>query len=307
MIRLLHLPIGLTFSLLQAMPLRSVAALGRGFGRLAWWLDRRRRRLALSNLAFALGDEYDEPRRLKLARDSFRYTWESILCGFRTASMSREEIGDRCCVAGLGKLRPAVENWEVPGIVIGIGRFANPVIYAHAALDLPWLRAAFLYRRSRSRLVDLALGRIRRYAPCDFFEQQADADQLARALRSSNLVLGLRIDQGAGPHGLAVPFFGRPASTSAAVALYALRRRMPLHVAICFRTGPGRWRVEVSDEIPTRIGNQRRPLLDILTELNSHLEHNIRRDPANWWWMTARWEHAGRVRKKNTSPTTDHD
>ncbi|HAV64890.1 MAG TPA: hypothetical protein DCY13_21285 [Verrucomicrobiales bacterium] len=293
--RLAYLPVATAIAALQTLPLATVAWLGRQLGLLGWLCDTTHRNLARRNLALAFGDELDDAERSRLARESFRRLGESWLCALRTVTMEREELSTRLQVVGLNKLQPWIERTDVAGIVVATGHFANIEMYAHAAAELPWMRPVTLYRRSPSWMMNRILSLVRRDAPCDFFDDVSEVLQLRSALRDGNLILGVMADLNPGPAGVRVPFFGRPASTSPAAVVYALRHRMPLHAAVCFRIGPGRWRVEISDEIPTRPGGRARRVPDILFDLNAHLEQSIRRDPANWFWMQPRWLHPGRL------------
>lgn len=296
--RLIYLPVAAAMLLVQSSPLGLVAWLGRQLGTVAWLVDGRRRRLARENLQLAFGDELDDPARRRLARENFSLLGESFLCALRTSVMHRDELSQRLQVVGLNKLTPWIDRTDTPGIVIATGHFANIEMYAHASRDLPWMRAITMYQQSPSWLLARILDRVRRDAPCEFFEQRRDRREMRAALRDGNVIIGLMADTSPGPRGYAVPFFGRPASTSPMPALHARRLRMPLHAAVCYRTGPGRWRIEISDEIPTRIAGRARPLLEVLTDLNAHLEHSIRRQPASWFWMQPRWQHAGRIRRR---------
>jgi lauroyl/myristoyl acyltransferase len=69
-----------------------------------------------------------------------------------------------------------------------------------------------------------------------------------------------------------------------------LRYRCPLFTAICYRVGLARWRIEVGDEIPTRIEGRRRAVAEITADINRAFEAAIRRDPANWFWVHDRWK-----------------
>jgi lauroyl/myristoyl acyltransferase len=89
---------------------------------------------------------------------------------------------------------------------------------------------------------------------------------------------------------LRLPFLGHECSTSPAPAVFALRYHCALHVAVCFRTGLGRWRIENSAEIPTLAAGRRRSVEDISRDLNLAFEAAVRRDPANWFWVHKRWK-----------------
>jgi KDO2-lipid IV(A) lauroyltransferase len=131
---------------------------------------------------------------------------------------------------------------------------------------------------------------LREASGCLYFERRSDAGALKCALQRGGLVLGLLADQHAGDKGLRLPLFGHDCSTSAAPAVLALRYGCRIFPAICFRTAPGRWRVEVGDEILTHRNGEARSIESIMRDVNRAFEAAIRRDPANWFWVHRRWK-----------------
>jgi len=77
---------------------------------------------------------------------------------------------------------------------------------------------------------------------------------------------------------------------SPAPAIFSLRYNCPLHTAICYRVKLGEWRIDVGDEIPTRINGVARSTADIMLDVNRAFELAVRRDPANWFWVHKRWK-----------------
>src|SRR5262249_23103711 len=67
-------------SLLQSLPLPVVARLGRAGGALAYWLDARHRRVALSNLTLAFPGEKSAAEIRSIARENFRRIGENYVC-----------------------------------------------------------------------------------------------------------------------------------------------------------------------------------------------------------------------------------
>lgn len=302
--RLLFYVAAAALQLLQALPLGLVAWLGRGLGGVSWIICWHQRRQVLVNLDIALGKELSLDAREQIARAHFRMLGESLLCALKTSAMDREELKGHLQIVGLGKLQPWIERSQVPGLVVALGHFSNIAAYCHAAFDLPWMQVGGIFRRGREVWLERVLDRLRKQCPCRFFDESADRKALRSFLREGNVVLALMSDINPGPGALAIPFFGVPAATSTAPAVRALRHRMPLHPVSCFRLGPGRWRVEIGDQIPTRVNGRRRRIEEILADLNSYLEATIRRDPANWCWAQPRWEHEGRSRpRRHAGPT----
>ncbi len=278
---------------LHRLSLPSVVRLGRTLGGLAWALDARHRRVTLENLHACFGAEWPGQRIVALAREHFRRLGENYAGALRSASMTAEDIRSVLTLEGAQHVR-ASTGGRGKNVVVAIGHFGNFELYARANLFLPEFQMATTYRALRQPALTRLLQDLRARSGCLYFERRTDAAALRDALKRGGLMLGLLADQNAGQRGLAVPFFGRECSTSTAPAVLALRYDCPLHVAICYRHGPGRWHIEISPPIATRVGNRARPAADILREVNQAYEAAIRRDPANWFWVHRRWKRRGR-------------
>lgn len=279
---------------LHRLPLRTVARLGRAGGILAWWLDARHRRVALDNLRLCLGRELSGPALRRLAGEHFRRLGENYACAVRTALMDGPEIREVLTLSGAEHVRTSTREGE-RSVVVAIGHFGNFELYARAGLFLPGFQMATTYRALRQPALTRLLQELRRRSGCLYFERRTEGAALRQVLARQRVMLGLLADQDAGGRGLAVPFFGRECSTSPAPAVLALRYECPLHVAICYRTAPARWHIEISPALPTHAGGRPRPVVDILHDLNAAYETAVRRDPANWFWVHRRWKRRGRV------------
>ena len=291
LLKLLYFLLFAAMKVAQALPLVWVARLGRAGGMVFYWLDFKHRRVALRNLHDCFGAELAPAAIRALARENFRRIGENYTCAVTSAAMGRDELARHAEFVGFER---AVNRPDLPatvGRVFAIGHFGNFELYARAGQFLDWYRAATTFRGIGHAGLDRLMRTQRERNGALFFERRSEADALRDALGRAPLLLGLLADQHAGGRGLRLPFFGRPCSTSPAPAVYALRYRMPLYTAICFRTGLGRWRIELGDEIPTRDADDRpRPVEAIMLDVNRAFEQAIRRDPANWFWVHRRWK-----------------
>ena len=278
---------------LQALPLRVVARLGRAAGTLAWAVDARHRRVALENLRACFGREMAPLALRRLAREHFRRLGENYASAVRTAALSDAEIRPVLTLSGAEHVR-ASSGAAGGSVVVAIGHFGNFELYARAGLFLPEFQMATTYRALRPPALTRLMQDLRARSGCLYFERRTEGAALREALGRSRLMLGLLADQDAGDRGLAVPFFGRECSTSAAPAVFALRYHCPLHVAICYRTALARWHIEISPALPTHRAGRPRPVVEILRDLNAAYESAVRRDPANWFWVHRRWKRRGR-------------
>src|SRR3989442_7655486 len=92
MATLLYLLARAVVGVLQALPLRLVARLGRAAGALAYVLDARHRRVTIANLTLCFGREKPPVEIRGLARENFRRIGESYCCAIKTAAMSDEAV-----------------------------------------------------------------------------------------------------------------------------------------------------------------------------------------------------------------------
>jgi lauroyl/myristoyl acyltransferase len=276
--------------LLQGLPLVLVAWIGRRLGGLAYFLDRRHRRVALENLTFAFKDEKTAPELRALAREHFRRLGENYASGIKTASMKPAALARHVQYVGTRRLLPASEYDAPVSRMFAIGHFGNFELYAWAGHFIPGYKSVTTYRALPQPRLDRLLRSLRQQSGCQVFERRTEREAFTKMLGQQGLIVGLLSDQHAGRTGVWLPLFGRECSTNPAPALLAQRYKMPLHTAICFRTGLGRWRIETGDEIPTHLEGQRRPVADVMRDVNQALERAIRRDPANWFWVHRRWK-----------------
>jgi lauroyl/myristoyl acyltransferase len=277
-------------ALLQALPLRWVARLGRAGGALAWWLDARHRRVTLKNLNLCFGNEKSPDEIRALARENFRCIGENYACAVKTAAMSFEEFSSHVEFADRSGLGQVLAARKYRNVVVAIGHFGNFELYARMSNFVPGYRGATTYRGLRQPSLNRLLQSLRERSGCLFFERRFEANALKSEMNRGGVILGLLADQRAGDGGLRLPFLGHECSTSAAPALFALRYNAALYTGFCFRTGLAKWRIESGDEIPTHEGRRPRSSEAIMRDVNNAFEKAVRRDPANWFWVHNRWK-----------------
>lgn len=285
-------------ALLQALPLKWVARLGRAGGALACLLDARHRRVALRNLTMCFGQEKSPQEIRALAGENFRRIGENFACAAKTAAMGREALKRHLEVVSAEKLLPR-PGQAMRNVIVAIGHFGNFELYARVGQFVPGYQGATTYRALRQPPLNRLLQQMRERSGCLFFERLTEGRALRAALQRGNILLGFLADQHAGQNGYRIPFLGHDCSTSTAPAVYALRYDCPLFTAICYRAGLARWRIETGDEIPTREQGRPRSPMDIMRDVHRAFEAAVRRDPANWFWVHNRWKTTGREQRQD--------
>jgi KDO2-lipid IV(A) lauroyltransferase len=289
----LYLAARAAIALVQGLPLPWVARLGRAAGGLAYWLDARHRRMARQNLAAGF-PEKSAAEITALARENFRRLGENFACAIKTASMSPAALAPHLELHLVERLSGRTPGGAPISCVFAIGHFGNFEIHARAAQHLPGVKVATTYRALPQPRLNRLLQDLRGQSGCHYFERRFEGDQLRQFIARQKVILGLLCDQHGGRRGFRLPFFGRECSTNPAPAVLALRYRLPLFTAFCFRTRLAHWRLEMGPEIPTHQNGRPRPVADIMREVNLAFEQAIRRDPANWFWVHNRWKTLGR-------------
>lgn len=287
----------------QAVPPAVALWLADGIAWLLYRLVPSRRRVALENLAAAYPD-LNPGGADALVRGMYRHfvravvealllgrklhltNWRSFLTLYPATGLPRVMLApDRAALLVTGHFG----NWEMLGFATGAMGFKS---YAIArVLDNPHLER---YTR-----------RLRQSSGQTLIAKKDDFDRLTGVLKAGAKV-GTLADQDAGPRGVFVDFFGRPASTHKAVALMAVefdavlvvlgvpRVDRALHPAA--PPAPGLesvfYAVEVEDVIDPRDYAASPDAVRAITQrYTSALERVIRRHPEQYFWLHRRWKH----------------
>lgn len=284
--------------LIQMLTDRAARGLGQCFGALAYALDKRHRAVANNNLRHAF-PELDDAARDRLVRGTFRHFATLIV---EIARMPRklhlrnwrdygDLVGGDKVVAAMTSGRPVMivtghyGNWELAGYALGLLGF-----HTHAVarpLDNPY--------------VDDYLRRFRERTGQRVLAKKGDFDEMQKLMQAGG-VLATLADQDAGPRGLFVDFFGRPASTHKAIALMAIEYKVLLVVAGVPKVAqPMHYHVMIEDVIdPIDYADRPDAVKAITQRYSSALEQLIRRHPEQYFWLHRRWKHQpqARIRKQ---------
>jgi KDO2-lipid IV(A) lauroyltransferase len=277
---------------IQLMPVPVALAAARLAAGLGYRLDRRHRLVAAENLRHAFPHKSDEEIN-SLVRAAFRHVVTMaveyvILLGRMRPGNVAEYIRDadpadrRRAWELAASRRPTilltghVGNWEVLSLAKALEGGAGAVVARR--LDNPYLDR--YVRRVRAAL------RVR-------VIDKDGASREAAAILEAGGNLGVLGDQDAGPRGLFVDYFGRPASTFKSIALLSLHQRATILVLACVRDGrPPRHLLTLEDVIePEEFADDPDPVRAITRRYTAALERVARRHPEQYFWLHRRWKH----------------
>lgn len=272
---------------IRLLPHRLAAPIGMTWGEQWRILSPRRAGLARENLARAL-PELGAADHERLARACFRELGATVA---ETLSYGRfDPVGlcRRVTLEGWEHLTEAegdgrgvvllsahVGNWEMAAQVIGL--YAGPLAVVTRAMDNPLLETRI--RALRERLGNRTL------------VKEGAVRGMIRTLREGGRV-GILVDQRARhAAGILVPFLGRPAWTTSAVAAVSLRTQAPVVPAFGERLPGGRLRVHLRPPIRPRGLDRSDPeaLVRLTARYLEAVGEQIKRQPECWTWMHDRW------------------
>ncbi|WP_224247706.1 lysophospholipid acyltransferase family protein [Hyalangium gracile] len=291
--RIIGEPPGPITGFLANLVLRWVAGLSRNtrerltrfIGGLAYTLGIRRR-VALENLALAM-PERTEAERHAIVRGTYITMARAVLEALADRDRmppdweQEEVVGREAWLAlqahlatGKGALLVTAHfgNWEILGeVLIHRGVPLN-------ALVRP-LKGALNMRIAENR-VRAGAGLI---YPRGAVQETVDAISRGESVY-------MLLDQAIPSKGVFVPFFGKLASTTPAMAVAAQRTGVPAWVVMGVRDGP-RMRVHIEGPIPPPPPEEGKdPITEHTALVTAGLERIIRQYPDQWLWLHRRWK-----------------
>jgi KDO2-lipid IV(A) lauroyltransferase len=274
------------------LPFRLVWAVGGLIGRVAWWVGRSDRELALAHLALAF-PERSEAEREAIARATFLHYGHGAA---EAAQMPRLDriLETYIAFAGEGEAMLRGASQAGKGFIFVTGHLGSWELLARRIVRAG-VPAIVIAARSWDRRLDdmVEAFRLRGGVPTLFREDPGGGRTLLRSLRDG-MALGILIDQDTKVQSVFVPFFGHLASTPRAAADLALRFGCPVFVGWSRRRGPKAgdgYLLEVEpvpyDPAPA---DKDAEALRVTAYCTARMEQAIRLAPEQWVWMHRRWK-----------------
>ena len=269
------------------LPLGISRSIAKGAATLWWWVDIRRRKVAVSNI-LRTGIERDPRQARKIAKRSIQ-TFSILVLESLKSSRILEDDSWRDHIR-FDVAPDVLEVLEDPkqSLILAGGHFGNWEIAAH--LISQFKPVAGIARPMNNPLMEkLIKKRKGRYRFRPIPKHESNPSRLIEVLNHKE-ILALLFDQHAGKLGVPVDFFGHPASTHKTIAILHLVTRAPVCYAHCLRRGPMHFEIKTSGLIKQeKTGDKEADTLAILNRLNRELEASIRIAPEQYLWAHRRW------------------
>ncbi len=272
---------------IQALPLSVCELLARRFGWLCWHVIRLRRQVVEENLAIAFPEKSPAEREqialgmwrhlllmvMEIAhapRKVHRTNWRDHSSSPRMKEVLARLIDERPTVLISGHLG----NFEVGGFLLALHGFQTHTIAR--PLDNPYL--------------DKFVNRFRGSTGQHMLPKKGSSRAITLLLERGGTLVLLG-DQHAGSGACWVDFFGKPASTHKAVALFTLSGKAPTAVCAALRKSPLHIEMQLADTVDPLDHDFRWGTIPLLTAWYTKcLEDLIRQSPEQYWWVHRRWK-----------------
>jgi len=275
--------------LIKSLPLDVAYLVGGAIGGLAYFFDRRHRKVGLNNLKSVFGKRKNrKQRRIIIKRLYFHLGWVFVemirivrlLKGNnykRFIEIKGFERVDALVSAG----RPIIfvtahiGNWELLG---GVMSKLYPKFYSVArTMDNP-----FIDRLLNKNRVSVGMGVLKKHG---------SGRQLLEVLKKGGRI-GILVDQNTPTDNIFVDFLGIKASTPRAVPLLAMKTGAAIMPGYCYRKGSGlSFVIEAGEAIYPDLRAEREEEIRRIAEgYTKQLEAYILAHPEQWLWLHRRWK-----------------
>ena len=278
------------FGLFRGLPFPISFRVGEAVGRVLYVLDRPHRKVGLTNLAIAFPDKSQDERR-RILRESFCNLGRLLAEFCHLGALTERNIRDRVGFADEAEWRRLVERLRGTGALILTGHFGNWELfaYANACYGFP---VHIIHRRLRNVFVEASITAQRERCGTRVIQKTTAGLEVVRAIRKKSVVVAAVDQNASGRMGVFVPFFGRPASTSAGLAGLALTTGVPVVPAFLIReNGTWKHRIVILPLIePVRTGNQAEDIRATTEKFTAVFQRMVEQYPEHWLWIHKRWK-----------------
>ena len=271
--------------LVWLLPRPLVLAWGAALGWTFYALDARRRRLALANLTVAFPVRSPRERRA-IARATYTNVGRHLLDLIKLGSMPRDQLMSLVEFEGADTVEQAYARGR--GVIFYSGHFGLwellPMAHAYRFESM-----AVVFRTLDNPRLDALLERVRTRCGTRVIYRRGAIRRVLRELAAKRGV-GMLIDQHIhDSSAVHVDFFNRPAATTSAIALLALRTGAPVVPLFLLPLPGSRYRMvyEPAVEPPRTEGPE--AVREFTKRCTDVLEMYVRRYPQLWLWMHRRW------------------
>jgi len=269
------------------LPRKLSLGVGRILGLTIYFLDRKHRQIALSNLKTAFGAELSASARKNIARKSFIHFGKFFADFIKFNHLSDQKRDKLIKVEGIENLNQALKKGK--GVLLFTGHYGSWEIAPYFLS-----RKAKFYVIARALdndLLEKELLKMRANLGAEVIYKQQAAKRILQSLRAREIV-AILIDQNVlRSQAIFVDFFGKAAATTPSLAAFLLRTQSPLLPGFCYPAPRNTYKIKILEPLSIKLtGQYDQDVLKITQICTKIIEAQIRKNPDYWLWFHQRWK-----------------
>lgn len=274
--------------LLFAYPPRKLCLFaGRILGLIFYYLDKRHRLIALTNLTTAFGPERTSAELKRIARESFIHFGEFIAEINKFPRLKEKKKSRLFLVEGEENLLEALSKEK--GALLFSAHYGNWEIAPYFLTKKG--KMSIVARPLDNKLLEAQLLKLRESLGTKIIYKHQATKQILQSLRE-NRMIALLIDQNVlKSQAVFVDFFGKKAATTPSLAAFFLRTRSPLLPVFCYPTSSHMYQLKIFPPLKISLEEDYdQDILKITQICTMIIEDQIRKNPNYWLWFHNRWK-----------------
>ncbi len=256
-------------------------------GLLYYFLSRRFREVALTNLKRVYPDRADEEKRKNIAKGSFRNLGRLLFDILRLEKLAVEDLESQAEIIGWEHLKKGYDRGK--GVLLFSAHFGNWELVA-LLQGFRGYRLHMITRPLDNPYLERYLDRIRTRFGNKVVHKTGAIRKCRKAIRDGEGI-AIVIDQSVPPdQAVMVDFLGHPAWTTQTLAKLALRFGCAVVPVFSLPTASGRYRIVYEPEVALpSSGDTEKDIRDLTQDCTRVIERYIKEHPEYWFWMHRRW------------------
>jgi KDO2-lipid IV(A) lauroyltransferase len=274
-------------SLIFILPRKFCLICGKTMGLVLYSLDKKHRRIALSNLKMAFARESTSSDLKRTARRTFMHYGLSLMDILKFSSLSENRKTALIRVEGEKNLLTALQ--ENKGAILFTAHYGSWEIAPFFVSQFG--RLSVIARALDNKRLEKELHKLRTKLGAKVIYKHLATKQILQSLRAKEIVAFL-IDQNVQKHqAVFVDFFGRKAATTPSLAAFFLKTQSPIIPIFCCPTPSHHYHIQIFPALEIELeGDYPQRVLKITQICTKIIEAQVRKNPEFWFWVHNRWK-----------------
>ena len=259
--------------------------IGRGLGIIFWWVvPGKRKKMAIENIKNGLG--VDELQATSIAKRSTTRFGKMVIDVLYMANFTPETIKEYVTLEGHEHLTEALSHGR--GTILATSHSGNWELFG-AALAMHGFPLVCVAQKQTNADMDHFINEIRTQVGMEVLYKTGVRDMVK--ILGDGRVVGILMDQDAGPEGLMVEFFGRLASTPQGAAALGRLKDSPIVPMFITENEDGTHTGTLHPAVwVEKTKDREQDILTTTQQLTKIIEQHIRSHPHEWFWLHNRWK-----------------